>query len=311
MTEVLVTGADGFVGKAVVAHLRAVGRPVCPAVRAGGGAAGIVATGDIGPATQWAAALTGVSHIIHLAARVHAPSGDEALFHQVNVMGTTRLARAAAEAGVARLVYVSSVKVHGDVSGTRAITEDDPFAPSDAYGRSKCDAELALREVAAETGMEVVIIRPPLVYGPQVKGNLDRLMALVARGMPLPFAGVHNRRSLVGVDHLSALLALCLDHPAAAGQAFLATDATPLSTSELLAHIAEGLGVPSRQFSLPTGVIRLAARALGRQDEAARLLGSLEVNADKAHAMLGWQPAVSSKRGIIDMARNYAAQKRA
>lgn len=311
MTEVLVTGADGFVGRAVVAHLRAGSRPVRPAVRAGGNAAGMVATGDIGPATRWAAALAGVSHIIHLAARVHAPSGDEALFHQVNVMGTTRLARAAAEAGVARLVYVSSVKVHGDVSGTRAITEDDPFAPSDAYGRSKCDAELALREVAADTGMEVVIVRPPLVYGPQVKGNLGRLMALVARGVPLPFAGLDNRRSLVGVDHLSALLALCLDHPAAGGRAFFAADVTPLSTSELLAHIAEGLGVPSRQFSFPTGVIRLAARALGRQDEAARLLGSLEVNADKARAMLGWQPAVSSKRGIIDMARNYAAQKRA
>lgn len=310
MHKVLITGANGFVGKAVVAYLQAEGWSVRRAARAAGSGPDDVAIGEIGPMTPWATALTGVSHVLHLAARVHAPSGAEGLFHQVNVQGTMRLARAAADAGVKRFVYVSSVKVHGDVSDAGTFTEDAPFLPQDAYGRSKCDAELALREIAVKTGMEFSIIRPPLIYGPQVKGNLDRLMAFVARGVPLPLSGVRNRRSLVGLDQLCVLLALCLDHPAAANQVFLAADATPLSTSELLTFIAEGLGVPSRLFFLPTGVLHLAARAFGRQDEAARLLGSLEVNAGKARAMLGWQSAASSQQGITEMARIYAAQKR-
>mgnify|MGYP003643915578 CR=1 FL=1 len=310
MTEVLVTGAHGFIGKSVVAHLRSEGIAVRSAVRAGGNGADVLAIGGIGPATQWTEALAGVSYVMHLAARVHTPSGDEALFHKVNALGTMRLARAAAEAGVKRFVYMSSVKVHGDASGSSALREDDLFLPQDAYGLSKCGAELALHEIAAATGMEVTVVRPPLVYGPRVKGNLDRLMGLVSSGVPLPFVGLRNRRSFVSVDHLSVLLALCLDHPAAANQAFLAADATSLSTPELLTFLAEGLGVPLRQFSLPVSVLRLAARVLGRQDEALRLMGSLEVSAGKARTMLGWQPATSSEEGIINMARMYAAQKR-
>jgi nucleoside-diphosphate-sugar epimerase len=220
----------------------------------------------------------------------------------VNVDGSRRLAEQAAAAGVRRLVYLSSIKVNGEQTVLRApfLCSDTP-APQDAYGVSKWEAEQALWEVSAKTGLEVVVVRPPLVYGPGVKGNLARLLKLVRLGLPLPFSAVQNKRSLIGLDDLVDLLIRCVDHPAAAGQTFLVSDGEDLSTPDLLRHMAAAMNRSPRLFPVPVSLVRLAGSALGKRAEIDRLVGSLQIDSSHTRQVLGWIPPVSVEEGIRRM----------
>jgi len=300
-----VTGAGGFVGTALCRTLVARGHDVVGAVRRGRLALPGVATvevGDVGPDTDWGAALAGVETVVHLAARVHVMNdrtGDPlAEYRRVNVDGSRRLAERAATAGVRRLVHVSSVKVHGDASLERPFTERDPAAPGDPYGISKAEAENAMAAVAAATGMDLVMVRPPLVYGPGVKGNFHTLVAALRRGLPLPLAGVVNRRSLIFVGNLADALALCAEHPAAAGETFLVRDGEDVSTPQLVRKLGKALGRPARLIAVPTGMVRLAAWLLGRSGAADRLFGSLAVDDAEIRRRLGWRPPFTLDEGL-------------
>lgn len=296
--RVLVTGANGFVGSGVVPLLLARGHAVRAAVRSAGVAlpAGVeaVAVGDIGPATDWTAALAGAEVVVHLAARVHVMRDRAAdpldAFRRVNTEGTRALAAQAATAGARRLVYLSSIKAVCDDSRDGPVDGATASEPRSPYGVSKREAERAVAAVAARTGLEVVVLRPPLVYGPGVGGNLRALMRLVARGVPLPLGAVANRRSLIARGNLADAVALCLTHPAAAGGTFLVSDGAPLSTPELVRALACGLGVPARLPALPPEPLGLAARLLGRGGAWDRLAGSLEVDDGAIRRALGWVP---------------------
>ena len=221
-------------------------------------------------------------------------------FRRVNVAGTLNLARQAVAAGAKRLVFVSSVKVNGEATlPGQPFKPDDTFVPQDPYGRSKFEAEVGLRALAAETGLEVAIVRPPLVYGPGVKANFAAMVRWLSLGVPLPLgAVVHNRRSLVALDNLVDLLLLCAKHPAAANQTFLASDGEDVSTADLLRRIGVALGNPARLLPMPVGVLKLGAAALRKADVAQRLLGSLQVDISKNRQLLGWQPPVSLDEGL-------------
>lgn len=311
--RVLVTGASGFVGSSLVRQLQSRGRfTVVASTRRRStqvAAAGeTVFVGEIDAETDWSGALKGVEVVVHLAARVHAvrdvsPSPlDE--FRRVNVGGTLGLARQAAAAGVRRFVLLSSVKVHGEgalgsaSSGGSIYRETDTPSPADAYAISKYEAESGAREIATETGMEVVIIRPPLVYGPGVRANFRTLMRAVKLGIPLPFASIANRRSLVGVDNLVSFIIVCMEHPAAANQAFLVSDGEDLSTRELIRRLAAAIGTRARLFPAPPGALVAAATLLGRRGLALRLAGSLQVDIFKARTLLEWKPPVSVDEGL-------------
>jgi nucleoside-diphosphate-sugar epimerase len=286
------------VGRALVERLVADGRSVRAAVRT---ASAAVAAGvetsrvdDIGPGTDWRAALAGVDAIIHLAARAHVLRDSSidahALYRSVNTLGTLRLAEAAAAAGVRRLVFLSSVRVHGDRSTGAPFTETSPLAASDPYGRSKADAERGLAALAATGALEPVILRPPLVYGPGARGNFARLVALVARGVPLPLGAVRNRRSLTFVGNLVEAIVRALDHPAAASETFMVSDGEDLSTPDLVRRIARALGKPARLIPVPTAFLRLGGALAGRSDDVARLLDDLVVDSSRIRAKLDWTP---------------------
>ncbi|RME33057.1 MAG: SDR family oxidoreductase [Gammaproteobacteria bacterium] len=306
---VLVTGATGFVGRSLCRLLVERGIPCRAAIRIPLAAPDLptpvqsVVTGDIGPATDWSEALTEVEAVVHLAARVHHLKDDQpGLYRQVNTLGTLHLAGQAARAGVRRFVFLSSVKAVGE-SGH--LTPDTPPTPADAYGRSKREAELGLRDLEARTGMEVVILRPPLVYGPGVRANFLRLLRLIDRGVPLPLASVDNRRSLLYVDNLADAILTCLAHPAAAGQTFYVSDGEPLSTPALIRHLAHALGRPARLVPFPPVLLRLAARLLGRGALADRLLGDLTVDDLPLRRTLTWTPPCSIEEGMARTARWY------
>ena len=310
--SVLVTGANGFVGRALCEALAASGRRVKRALRmAQPGRPDDVAVGDIGADTDWRSALEGVSSVVHLAARTHvlretaADSLSE--YRRVNLDGTRRLAQQAGRAGVRRLVFVSSIKVNGEVT-ERPFTEDDAPRPEDAYGVSKWEAEQALARVAGETGLQVAVLRPPLVYGPEVKGNFLRLMGLVARGTPLPLASITNRRSLIYVGNLVDAVIKAIDVPAAAGRAYLVSDGEDVSTPDLVRAIARALGVAPRLLPCPPAMLRLGAALTGKRAELARLTGSLQVDGSRAHRELGWQPRLSLAQGLAATARWYYSQ---
>jgi nucleoside-diphosphate-sugar epimerase len=253
-------------------------------------------TPDLGPA------LDGVDVVLHLAGRAHImrelAADPERAFWRANVEATRHLAALAVAAGVRRFVFLSSVKVSGEQTGGEPFTEADRPAPQDAYGRSKAAAEAALREIATNTGLEVAIIRPPLIYGPGVRANFLRLLGLAASGLPLPLASVHNRRSLVGVWNLCDLIVACATHPAAAGETFLVSDQHDLSTPDLIRTVARALGRPARLFPFPVAVLRAAARVVGRGDEVDRLVGSLQVDSTKATRLLDWSPRVGVEEGL-------------
>lgn len=313
MGTVLVTGATGFVGQFVCQALRARGLRVRAALRRPDatptGADEAVVTGEIGPRTLWRDALEGIDAVVHLAARVHVmrdtATDPLAEFRRVNTVATQALARQAGNGGVRRLVLVSTVKVNGEATRGTPFRESDPAGPQDPYGVSKWEAEQALWRVCAETGLEGVVVRPPLVYGPGVGGNLRRLLRALAGGWPLPFGAVDNRRSLIGVWNLAELLAVALEHQAAAGETFLAADGEDLSTPELLRRLGTALGRPARLVPIPSAVLRLGGLLLGRRDLVERLCGSLQVDAGKAREVLGWTLPVPVDEGLARTARWY------
>jgi UDP-N-acetyl-alpha-D-quinovosamine dehydrogenase len=313
---VLVTGASGFVGRALCDTLAASGRRVRRAVRRLDSApAGAVAVGDIGPDTDWSAALEGVDCVVHLAARTHVlrETAPDALaaYRRTNVAGTERLARAAAARGVRRLVYLSSVKVNGERTGERPYREEDVPRPEDAYGVSKAEAERALAGIAAETSLPITVLRPPLVYGPGVKGNFLRLMRLVARGAPLPLGAIDNRRSFIYLGNLVDATVQALDAPRAAGKTYLAADGEDLSTPGLVRALASALGVKPRLVPFPLLPLRIAAALAGRGADFARLAGSLQVDNARIRRELDWRPRYTPAQGLAETARWYHAQSSA
>ena len=304
--KVLVTGANGFVGREVLQRLNVMGGlQAVGSVRRAAGLTGttIVEVGDLTSQTDWSFTLAGADAVVHLAARVHVmhDTATDSLtaFRAVNVDGTLNLARQAAVAGVKRMVFISTVKVNGESTWPgRAFTEVDAPNPQDAYGQSKHEAEQGLRELSAETGTEVVIIRPPLVYGPGVKANFATLMRAVQRGWPLPLGAVHNQRSLVALDNLVDFIVTCMTHPQAANQTFLVSDGHDLSTTELVRGMAQASGVPSRLLPVPVWALQAGATLLGKGDAVQRLCGNLQVDISKARSLLGWVPPVSGEEGL-------------
>ena len=248
--------------------------------------------------------------MVHTAARVHllrdGAADPLAAFRRVNVQGTLDLAQQAAAAGVRRLVFISSVKVHGETTalGTPYFADDAP-APRDAYGSSKMEAEDGLRSIAATSGMEVVIIRPPLVYGPGVKANFQVMLRWLSRGMPLPLGAIHNQRSLVALDNLVDLIVTCTHHPAAANQTFLVSDGEDMSTTQLLRRLGQAMGRPARLIPVPPALLKAGAAMLGKPGLAQRLCGSLQVDITKTRQLLGWSPPISVDEGLRRAAKGF------
>jgi nucleoside-diphosphate-sugar epimerase len=266
--------------------------------------------GEINSTTDWDSALRGVDVVIHLAARVHVMHDDAANpldeFRKVNVAGTEQLARSAAASGVKRLVYVSSIKVNGEATdGDTRFAEIDTSCPQDPYGVSKWEAEQALHRVAAETGLEIVIVRPPLVYGPGVKGNFAQMLKVLAKRIPLPLASVRNLRSLVYVENLADALIVCATHPDAAGQTYLVSDGEDISTPGLLRQLGYAMGHPARLFACPPVLLKLAGRLSGKAEQVERLLGSLRVDSGKIRRELSWTPPYSLQQGLQKTATWY------
>ncbi len=304
--RILITGANGFVGKAVCEQVLHHGHSVRCALRTRTEVPNRIEpffVREINGLTGWGNVLAAVDVVIHLAARVHimhdTVADPKTAFGVVNVEGTLNLARQAVAAKVKRFVFISSVKVHGEFTLTgRAFSEADAPNPQDAYAASKHEAEQGLRQLSIDTGMEVVIIRPPLVYGPGVKANFAALMHAVQRGWPLPLGAIHNQRSLVALDNLVDFIVTCIDHPQAANQTFLVSDGQDLSTAELLRSMAKVAGVPARLFPVPLWVFQKGASLLGKDDLAQRLCGNLQIDISKARNLLAWKPSVSVDEGL-------------
>ena len=308
--HILVTGASGFIGGHLVQRLLQDGHRVVCAIRRGGAVpdtllnrgATTVEIDDLADEVGWQDKLDGADAVVHLAARVHVmrdrAADPRSLYERVNVQGTLRFAEAAVAAGVRRFVYVSTIKVNGEHTSGQPFRADDVPAPADAYARSKHLAEQALLRLAASSATEFVVVRPPLVYGPGAKGNFGRLVRLVARCLPLPFAGLHNRRSMVSVVNLVDFLVTCLNHPRAAGEVFLIADGTDWSTPELVAAIASELGCRPRLFRVPTAVLMAAASLLGQRAPMRRLCESLQVDTAKNRRLLHWTPVESGADAV-------------
>ena len=308
---ILITGASGFVGSAVLRHfqkqaalVRPVFRSTASAHKAAVNPKNAAVVSDLAADTDWSAALKDIKVVVHCAARVHVmqetAENPLAAFRAVNVEGTLNLARQAAAAGVERFIFISSIKVNGEATFLdRPFKADDQPSPKDAYGVSKAEAEAGLRSIAAQTGMELVIIRPPLVYGQGVKGNFASMLRWVAQGWPLPLAGAtQNRRSLVALDNLVDLIATCVQHPRAAGQVFLVSDGEDVSIAELLRRIAQAQGKRARLLWIPVGFIKWAAHLLGKDAVVQRLVGSLQVDIAKNRTLLGWHPHLNLDEGL-------------
>lgn len=309
--RILVTGASGFIGSALVPALSAAGHATRRAVRRlaeqHSPEGETTAVGDIDGTTDWTEALRDIEIVVHLAARTHVlhetASDPLAAYRRVNVEGTRRLATQAAAAGVRRIVFLSSIKVNGERTFARPYTEDDTPQPEDAYGATKWEAEQALRTIERETRLQVVILRPPLVYGPGVKGNFLRLMKLVSRGWPLPLASVRNQRSLVYVGNVVDAIPACIKAPAAAGRTYLVSDGHDLSTPDLVRALARCLGVAPRLYPFPPSLLMLGAGILGKREEATRVLGSLQVASSRIRKELGWQPPDTIEEGLAETGR--------
>jgi nucleoside-diphosphate-sugar epimerase len=317
--RVLVTGASGFVGKVVCRRLTESGYTPraglrdakrWPALQAAlPGLSEYAALGDLGLNPNLRAALADVSTVVHLASRVHVMSDGASNpleeYRRTNVDGTKAVAYAAVEQGVRRLIFVSTAKVNGESTFGGRFSEDDLPDPQDPYAISKWESEEALRSIAAKTGLEVVIVRPPLVYGPEVRANFLRLMHMVARGLPLPLPETNNRRSLIGVENLADCLVSCVAHPGAANRTFMVSDGQDVSTRDLVFRLAPLLGRNARFVPVPKIILRLAARIAGKRSEINRLLGSFEINSSKVRRTLGWEPPVTLSYGLEATARWY------
>jgi nucleoside-diphosphate-sugar epimerase len=310
--KTLVTGATGFVGRALCAELAQTGHEAVPAVREARGLGAECVVGQIDANTDWRAALTGALAVVHLAARVHVmhdkASDPLAAFRAVNTAGTLNLARQCVAAGVRRFVFISSIKVSGE-GRAQPYTESDPQSPMGAYAISKWDAEQGLREIELETGMEVVILRPPLVYGPGVGANFLRLMRTVEKGWPLPLGRVDNRRSLLYLGNFTDAIRLCLEHPAAAGKTFLLSDGEDISSAELVRRMAQAMHRPARLLPVPVSLLRAVGTLIRRSAEMDRLLGSLAVDSSKICRELGWRPPFSVEAGLKETVRWYVESR--
>jgi nucleoside-diphosphate-sugar epimerase len=305
--RILITGGQGFVGSALATG--ALTKDLAVRVSSRQKPVALVAgieychTGDLGAATDWCSALAGIDVVVHCAGRAHVMNDSATdpltLFRTANVEGTVRLARQAVAGGVKRFVYISSVGVNGvKTTPGRPFTEIDEPSPHNAYAVSKREAELALLQIATESGMEVVIIRPPLVYGVGAPGNFGALMRAVRRGWPLPLGAIDNRRSLVGIDNLVEFITVCIGDPRAANQTFLVSDGHDLSTTALVRGMADAAGMPARLLPVPVSMLRAAATVLGRADQVQGLCGNLQVDSSKARSLLGWVPPVSVAVGL-------------
>ena len=302
--NILLTGSNGFLGRRLAVSLNSksgvnltavVRRPIeIPDTR-------VVVIQCLDSNADWSTALSNQQVVIHAAARAHIMKDEMAdplaEYRRVNVDGTLNLAHQAAAAGVKRFVFISSIGVNGNIN-IRPFTEDDTPNPAELYAQFKWEAEQGLWEIQRETGMELVIIRPPLVYGPNAPGNFGSLMCWIEKGVPLPLGAIHNQRSLVALDNLVDLIVTCIDHPAAANQVFLAGDGQDLSTTELLRGVAKAAGKRSRLIPFPSSLLMLAATLLGKKLVAQRLLGSLQVDISKARDLLDWEPPISPEEGL-------------
>jgi nucleoside-diphosphate-sugar epimerase len=311
---ILVTGANGFLGQALSAELQARHYAIRGALRSAADE-GQIGVGDIGPDTNWEEALDRVDVVVHTAARVHimrdACNDPLSRYRHVNVEGTLNLARQAIVANVRRFIFISSIKVNGESTlPNRPFTVDDVCRPEDAYGISKWEAEVGLNQLAKTTGLEVVIIRPPLVYGPGVKANFQRMMRWIYRGLPLPLGAIDNRRSLVALANLVDLTISCIEHSSAANQIFLAGDGQDVSTTELLRGMGKALDRPARLFPLPVSLLLAAATLLGKKEMAHRLTGSLQVDISRARLLLGWEPPISIEEGLYRVAQDFIQQSK-
>ncbi|POA55737.1 MULTISPECIES: UDP-glucose 4-epimerase family protein [unclassified Pseudomonas] len=315
MAKILLTGASGFLGRSIIDQfsrstdfqLAAVFRQ--PPVELPGTVALCQVTEIIGT-TDWNSFLPGCSVVIHAAARVHVmneTSSDPLTeFRRVNVEGTLNLARQAASAGVRRFIFISSIKVNGEGTATAApyFADAQPM-PLDHYGISKMEAEQGLLKIAEQTGLEVVIIRPPLVYGPGVKANFLAMMRWLQKGVPLPFGAIGNKRSLVALGNLVDLIRVCIEHPAAANQIFLVSDGEDLSTTELLRRMARALKVPVRLIPVPVWILSGGAALLGKKSLSHRLCGSLQVDISKTQKLLGWTPPITVDSALNETAKYF------
>jgi nucleoside-diphosphate-sugar epimerase len=314
-SAVLVTGATGFIGKALCQKLLAQQFTVRATVRRMDDGAYLlgcqtVLIENVDGVTDWHSTLESIDSVVHLAARVHVMRDSVAdsltEFRNINVRGTLNLARQAAAAGVTRFIFISSVKVNGECTALgRPYSADDPPAPVDPYGVSKREAEDSLRQLAVETGMEVVIIRPPLVYGPGVKANFLSMMRWLNRGIPLPLGVVHNQRSLVALGNLVNLIVTCIEHPAAANQIFLVSDGEDLSTTELLKRMGRMLGRPARLLPVSPWVLEASAALLHKRAVLERLCGSLQVDITKTRKRLNWSPPLTVNDALYATARHF------
>jgi nucleoside-diphosphate-sugar epimerase len=310
--RILVTGANGFVGQAVCTNLLADGHEVYGAIRGdhllpeGVHPRRIV---SLGPNADWHEELEDIEAIVHAAARVHVMKDEErdplAAFRAVNVEGTRRLAIQAATRGVKRLVFISSVKVNGEETFGQPFTEETPPAPIDAYGQSKWEAEQMLRHVAEDTGLEIVILRPPLIYGPGVKANLFSLLKAVDKGWPLPLGAVDNRRSLIGIDNFCEAIRLALTVQEAAGKTYLVRDYDDVSIAELIHRMARALDRPARLIHFPVSWLNLAGRVLGKRMMMQRLTGSLQIDDSRIRRELGYHPLIPLSDGLMKLAVWY------
>ena len=315
--KVLVTGATGFIGRVLCRHLLQHGWVVRAASRSGPSAettppgTETVRIAAVDAETDWGEALSGVDAVVHLAARVHVmrESSPDPLgsFRTVNTEGTRRLAVMAAHAGVRRIVYLSSIKVNGEQTTSGPFTESDVPRPDEAYGMSKWLAEQALWEAADGTSLEVVVVRPPLVYGPGAPGNFKRLLKFIRLGLPLPLGSVRNQRSFMYVENLCDAIRMCLQHPAAAGRTFLLSDGEDISTPGLVWFLSQYLGRRSRLIPFPTSLLEAGAGLLGFHGEAERLLRSLRVDSSAIRRTLQWNPPYSLHEGLRATAEAYLA----
>lgn len=307
----MVTGANGFVGAAVLAALRQARVPAVGVARRPERGGNCVRGPSLDGGSNWSRVLESCGAVVHTAARVHVmgdPASDPlGAFRAVNVAGSLNLARQAAVAGVRRFVFVSSVKVNGEHTPPgRPFSEADDPSPLDAYAISKAEAESGLKRIATETGMEVVIVRPPLIYGPGVKANFLSMMRWLRRGFPLPLGAVeHNRRSLVALDNLVDLIVTCIEHPAAANRTFLVSDGEDISTADLLRRLAAAMGLRARLLPVPVKMLEAGAALCGKRAMMQRLCGNLQVDISHTCEVLGWGPPISVDEGLRRAAAGF------
>jgi len=311
---ILVSGATGFIGSAVISRLsRSSQVTLRPVVRNGGNhfpaKSHVIVVDDFSNA-DWSNTLKGVDVVVHLAARAHvlkeSASQPLEMFRKINLKGTLNFAQQSVSAGVKRFIFISSIGVNGNQNNI-PFSENDAPNPAEPYAVSKYESELGLREIARATDMEVVIIRPPLVYGPNAPGNFGRLLKWVKKGVPLPLSAIYNKRSLIALDNLVDFIVLCIDHRAAANQTFLVSDGKDLSTTELLHGVALAMGKKARLFPVPMGLLNLGATLLGKKALFQRLCGSLQVDISKSRQLLGWNPPITVEEGLRRAVRGDGA----